>query len=289
MASKSSYLDLKDTETRNAKKALLKSGYSNTKRAFEILWFVLAAFLTPMAFLNIIKHAAIFSWPYALIGSIGGILFADFMSGVVHWGADTWGSLDVPLVGGTFIRSFREHHLSPTAMCEHDAIETNGDNIMLTIPVLALLVIKDMLATSPDGVTAAGAEIANSCFWLMACIGVQWTNQFHKWSHMNKLPSVVDFCQRNWIILPKRVHNIHHRPPFDSNYCITTGWLNPFLSVLGFWRFAERSVTLVTGWIPREDDYKWTGLSDGIPDVVAKYIREKQLAKSNGSSKGQKE
>ena len=33
-----------------------------------------------------------------------GILFADFMSGIVHWIADTWGSLEVPLIGPTFIR-----------------------------------------------------------------------------------------------------------------------------------------------------------------------------------------
>jgi len=190
------------------------------------------------------------------------------MSGLVHWGADTWGTLEWPFVGPTFIRSFREHHVSPTAMCEHDFFETNGDNCMLVVIPLFILAF----FSSSDH----WWSIFISCFWMSACVGVAFTNQFHKWSHTVKLPTIVTLLQRYWIILPKVNHTLHHRPAFDGYYCITTGWLNPVLDGINFWRYVESFVHKMTGLIPREDDWKWTGLVQETPDVVKKYMEENQ-------------
>ena len=133
-------------------------------------------------------------------------------------------------------------------------VETNGDNVMLTIPVLAMLAFSvrlrspnndnyrhyfwfdlenicricwrtpRMASTPPPmtfSVAASGLRylfdsfppLPRQLFLIIffsscqACVGIALTNQFHKWSHGNDLPAIVEFLQRNWIILPKENHS----------------------------------------------------------------------------------
>jgi len=270
--STANYMDNNNPELRNAKRELLKQGYSNGKRTVEIMCTLLVAFLFPYACLNIASHFSLPLFP-ALIGGITvGILFADFMSGLVHWGADTWGTLEVPFFGPTFIRSFREHHVVPAALCEHDWFETNGDNFMLTI--IPLYYVGFILKLNLMGHNSW--EFFVAAFWISTCFGVALTNQFHKWAHTHRPPSFVTFLQKYRIILPKENHTQHHKPAFDGYYCITTGWLNPFLDSIGFWKTLEKIISRATGLIPREDDWKWTGLVAATPVAVKNFMAQKE-------------
>ena len=61
------------------------------------------------------------------------------------------------------------------------------------------------------------------------------------------------------------IHKVHHRPPFDKNYCIFNGWMNPILSAFDFWRKFEDLITKYTGYVPRADDADWTGRFEAKP------------------------
>ncbi len=178
---------------------------------------------------------------------------ADLFSGLVHWGADTWGTLETPFVGKTFIRSFREHHVDPFKITCHDIVETNGDNCMIAAVPLAMLAFSQIDHKTTD--------VFIVCFLTLLCVWVSLTNQvhahshclfttqIHKWAHMIKPPAAVAFLQDYRIILSRKNHQVHHHTPFDRYYCITTGWLNPVLGAIGFWKRVENVITATTGRI----------------------------------------
>ncbi|XP_078688545.1 plasmanylethanolamine desaturase 1-like [Branchiostoma floridae x Branchiostoma belcheri] len=233
--------------------------YSGGKRLQEILSVGMCFPLLAATFGFLCYH---FQWDNSLailLSAVAGIVTADFFSGLVHWGADTWGSIDVPVVGKNFLRPFREHHIDPTAITRHDFIETNGDNCLLTVLPLAYQVYKF--------VTLSPLEIHNSymweCFIFFVAFFVMLTNQIHKWSHTYfGLPRWVTFLQDYHFILPRKHHRIHHVSPHETYYCITTGWVNYPLEMVNFWCRLEELITAVTGAKPRADDMMWAKKSD---------------------------
>jgi hypothetical protein len=156
----------------------------------------------------------------AIIGAllISSVL-ADFISGFVHWAADTWGTAEWPIVGPALIGPFRDHHVDKKGITRHDFAETNGNNCLVSVPVLITLFFIPHLE----------GRLCSFIFALFLGL-TSWifmTNQFHKWSHEDDVPALVDFLQRSRLILPKDHHDLHHQYPFTKNYCITTGWMNP--------------------------------------------------------------
>lgn len=229
--------------------------YTRGKRIQEMICVIMCLTLMAINFCQLMYYFQPSQWSYILLAAFCGIITADFLSGLVHWGADTWGSVELPIIGKAFIRPFREHHIDPTAITRHDFIETNGDNFMVTIPALAYMAYK--FFTYPEEKIHEN-YIGNSFLFLLA-IFVAMTNQIHKWSHTYfGLPRWVTLLQDWHVVLPRLHHRIHHVAPHETYFCITTGWLNYPLDKLHFWSGMEWIIESLTGYKPRTDDMKWT-------------------------------
>src|SRR5678815_2934015 len=136
-----------------------------------------------------------------LTAALLGYLAADLVSGLVHWAADTWGSPDLPVLGPAVLGPFREHHRDPLAITRHDFVETNGNNCLISLPVLGIAL---WLAPGNDG----GGSLFLSSFLLALVFWVLLTNQFHKWAHLPQPPPVLAFLQRWHVILPPAHHQL---------------------------------------------------------------------------------
>jgi len=183
-------------------------------------------------------YASELSWLIVLaipIGVVGG----DFISGIVHWAADTYCSEDTPIVGPSLVKPFRRHHLYPRDICTHNLVETVGNVTILAVPVL--LVCLYLLWLLPESRWLAFAVV---CVALMSAATVA-TNQFHKWAHQEAPPAFARSLQRLRLVLEPAHHELHHTAPFESHYCITNGWLNPLLNKIKFFRRLEGALALL--------------------------------------------
>merc|ERR1711868_95303 len=208
-----------------ARKEVMKNMYSPQKRATEVVSITVATgliLLDLIFYFGFFKINGLLTWITVATSLFLGILAAD-----------------LPIFGPSIIRSFREHHIDPMAILNHDFIETNADTFMLTIP-FTLVNCYSFLT---------GAKVQDDLFFdtflLSLCVFVSLTNEFHKISHdyRGHYGKWVKPLQSAWLILPQSHHRIHHIRPHSTYYCITTGWLDRPLEAIDFWRRLERLIT----------------------------------------------
>lgn len=236
----------------------LEAGYTQGHRIYEISGIALAVVAFVALLWKLLPQAPLSGWWVPLAALIG-ILFADFISGFVHWLFDTWGAVDTPVVGALAIRTFRHHHVDQKAITRHDFVETNGHNIGLSNICSAVGLWTLFRA---ETVTLRHVFIGMAC--VFAALFVAMTSQIHKWAHQDRAASPIALLQRARIILSPRHHAVHHSAPYNRNYCITVGWMNGPLRAIRFFETLERVITAVTGAIPRADD-----IGEGAAILVA--------------------
>ncbi|XP_048667898.1 plasmanylethanolamine desaturase [Marmota marmota marmota] len=232
--------------------------------------------------------------PAVVLGVVAGAVTADFFSGLVHWGADTWGSVELPVVGKAFIRPFREHHIDPTAITRHDFIETNGDNCLVML--LPLLNMAYKFHTQSPGVWGtpgvepgrfeSGSKEATAqvrrWIWkswvLLRDMGTGQSGRGNRPKAQAGDPAGTDTrasggggrcrCEAHrgpgFFPLPWPAGGGVGQPapwlgslPPSAHPSPCAGWLNYPLEKVGFWRRLEDLIQGLTGEKPRADDMKW--------------------------------
>ncbi|KAG5505683.1 hypothetical protein JKF63_05018 [Porcisia hertigi] len=256
-----------DPSVRKANAKRLAAGYTKKKRFLECCYLSASTFLWSS---NVIACGRYFVFAqdankmqliWMPLFIIAAMALADLVSGFVHWGLDTWGTPETPIFGN-FIRSFREHHVDQTAMCKHDFIETNADSTLPLLPVLYMQYLCVWSTNHSSNGYIANLHVRNigiHVFLSTFFIFVAMTNEIHKWSHQAKQSPLVRKAMDRRIILSPIQHRRHHKDPFDRTYCITTGWMNPLLDSIHFWRHLESLVSSITGEIPRANDQRLLG------------------------------
>lgn len=214
-------------------------------------WFsasiLFGASLASLHLVWLILAASDGGWAAFVPGLLVGILAADLLTGLIHWACDTWGDERTPWLGPHLIRSFREHHRAPRAMLEHDWVEVNREAATAATVAFVLLTFqapREMLE---------GHVFAYAFLWALISFSAL-ANQLHWWAHCRRPARLVRALQRSGLILSNSRHARHHRAPHNRAYCISTGWLNPALDAVRFWRALERAISFMTGVQPRERD-----------------------------------
>lgn len=185
------------------------------------------------------------SWVALVVVAAFALVCADFLTGLVHWSADTWGSEAWPVIGPRLLRPFRLHHINPDDLLRRDFIDCNGDVAVLASLALALTFLVPL-----DPATGRLAAL----FLVALAVWVLPTNQVHQWAHHPDPGDVIRWAQDRGLMLDHARHAVHHVAPFDTQYCILTGWCNRPLAAAGFFPALERGVAALTGLVPRGDE-----------------------------------
>jgi ubiquitin-conjugating enzyme E2 variant len=173
-----------------------------------------------------------------LLKVLGGLWFADFISGVVHWLEDRYGNPEWPVIGHT-IRENQQHHFTPRSFLKGTLWTRNREVLAIGAAFLAAFWAFDVL----------------NAFTVSAVIFGVMSNEVHASAHRSPQENgrIVTALQKTGLLQSHRHHAAHHRKGKDTHFCVLTNHVNPVLERIRFFQTLEAIVTRVTGVRPRPD------------------------------------
>ena len=154
------------------------------------------------------------------------VIVIDFLSGFVHWFFDTQVEPSDTFLGRIAI-DFLDHHVRPCRTAEVGFyVSAYRPALFVALPMITL-----------SSVLLVPAIAAAAFFWIGFFSML--VPQAHKLAHMSEIHSVAVCLQKSRLILHPGSHQMHHDDNSQS-YCVLTGWLNPTLDRIRFWRLMER-------------------------------------------------
>lgn len=191
------------------------------------------------------------------VGAAAAWILADLGTGVYHWGVDNYGDASTPIFGAQ-IDAFQGHHQRPWTITKREF----ANNIHAIARPAGIFLAPFLLFPShPFGDS-----------FLALFLGlVVMSQQIHSFSHMKKsqLPDYIVSLQDNGVLLSRKMHGTHHRPPYDVNYCIVSGLWNSFLNETEVFKRAERFIYSKWKVAPRawsETSEEWLAMDSYFED-----------------------
>ena len=178
---------------------------------------------------------------HILLQILIGFLFADVVTGVVHWFEDTYLDycIDIPVISAIAKNNEMHHYFPRTIVAKSYFENITGSVIILFIILLFLyLICKKSLFKYPYFLGS---------FVFFASL----SNLFHRFSHMRECENhfIINYLQKLGILCSHSHHSLHHTV-IDEKYCVLTEYNNYLLDSIYFWRFLEYIVYLFTGVKP---------------------------------------
>eukprot|EP00339_Tiarina_fusa_P005949 CAMPEP_0117023342 /NCGR_PEP_ID=MMETSP0472-20121206/17433_1 /TAXON_ID=693140 ORGANISM="Tiarina fusus, Strain LIS" /NCGR_SAMPLE_ID=MMETSP0472 /ASSEMBLY_ACC=CAM_ASM_000603 /LENGTH=283 /DNA_ID=CAMNT_0004729437 /DNA_START=87 /DNA_END=938 /DNA_ORIENTATION=- len=171
--------------------------------------------------------AGTFNYKGGLVVFVSTYFLIDVFSGLLHIVLDNpyFASFPNPLQGMAI--GFQEHHLNVNLIGK---LPLRQHLSPMGIPVVAITLLGQYCAKYVREDKDVGC-LYSVCSLSVACFLVL-MQMAHRWSHvsLDRRPYGVTTLQKMGLLVSAAEHSKHHRPPYESHFCIMSGNMNVVLN-----------------------------------------------------------